>query len=109
MRDAIPLVFADGTVEDWPASTRVRCDRPRRAGLGRKPRDDGSTTLRALGREVRGGAEVTLPDGRTAHVEGWAEQVARLQADLAQARADVEALRAEVAPTWAKALVAVEP
>ena len=105
MREQVPLVMADGAVEYWSASTKVLCGNPRGGGLGRRRNDDGSMKLHQLGRQERSGARVTLPDGQEATIEGWGDEIARLQQELAALREENNAMRGDVAPTWARQMV----
>lgn len=89
MRDQIPVRFADGTQEDFPASTEVTLPDGARApsrGLGQRKSRDGLVKLRQLGREQHGGAAVTLPDGREGTILGWGDEIADLRAELEQLR-----------------------
>lgn len=105
MREQVPLVMADGAVEYWSASTKVLCGKPRGGSFGRKARDDGTMKLHQLGRQERSGARVTLPDGQEATIEGWGEEIARLQQELAALRDENDKMRGDVAPTWARQMV----
>ena len=105
MRDQVPLVMADGAVKYFSASTKVLCGKPRGGGLGRRRNDDGSMKLHQLGRQERSGARVTLPDEQEATIEGWGEEIARLQQELAALRDENDKMRGDVAPTWARQMV----